>query len=142
METYRIGEIAQHAGVSVPAVRYYERLGLLVKALRVQNAPFRLDGDPRDFRRNRAAGARLPASDRRAHRRLDAMNRRKLLLVFLVVLAAIGGGTFAWLRFATHDTPAGQPPLALLDAGSLATLKADFNRAAGETRMIVLLSPT
>ena len=34
METYRIGEIAQHAGVSVPAVRYYERLGLLVKALR------------------------------------------------------------------------------------------------------------
>ena len=34
METYRIGEIAQHAGISVPAVRYYERLGLLVKALR------------------------------------------------------------------------------------------------------------
>lgn len=34
MESYRIGEIAQQAGVSVPAVRYYERLGLLVKALR------------------------------------------------------------------------------------------------------------
>ena len=34
METYRIGEIAQQAGVSVPAVRYYERLGLLVKGLR------------------------------------------------------------------------------------------------------------
>lgn len=34
MDSYRIGEIAQHAGVSVPAVRYYERLGLLVKALR------------------------------------------------------------------------------------------------------------
>jgi DNA-binding transcriptional MerR regulator len=34
MENYRIGEIAQRAGVSVPAVRYYERLGLLVKALR------------------------------------------------------------------------------------------------------------
>ena len=69
------------------------------------------------------------------------MNRRRLLIA-LVVIAAIGAGTFAWLRFGTHYTPAGQPPLATLDAGSLATLKADFNRAAGETRMIVLLSPT
>ena len=34
MDTYSIGEIARHAGVSVPAVRYYERLGLFVKALR------------------------------------------------------------------------------------------------------------
>jgi hypothetical protein len=37
MDSYRIGEIAQHAGVSVPAVRYYERLGLLVKALRTDS---------------------------------------------------------------------------------------------------------
>jgi hypothetical protein len=70
------------------------------------------------------------------------MNRRRLLVIFLVVLAAIGCGTFAWVRFATHDTPAGQPPLATLDPGSLAILKADFNRAVGETRIIVLLSPT
>ena len=69
------------------------------------------------------------------------MNRRRLLIA-LVVIAAIGAGTFAWQRFGTHYTPAGQPPLAALDAGSLATLKADFNRSAGETRMIVLLSPT
>ena len=33
-DTYRIGEIAQQAGVSVPAVRYYERLGLLNQAPR------------------------------------------------------------------------------------------------------------
>ena len=70
------------------------------------------------------------------------MNRRKLLIALLVVLAVIGAGAFAWVRFATHDTPAGQPPLATLDAGSLAALKQDFNRAAGETRVIVLLSPT
>jgi hypothetical protein len=69
------------------------------------------------------------------------MNRRKLLVI-LVALVVIGGGTFAWLHFGTHYTPSGQLPLATLDPGSLATLKADFNRAAGETRMIVLLSPT
>ena len=69
------------------------------------------------------------------------MNRRKLLLV-LVILAVIGCGGFMWLRFGTHDTPAGQLPLATLDPGSLATLKAEFNAAAGETRMILLLSPT
>ena len=60
------------------------------------------------------------------------MNRRRLLIA-LVVIASIGAGTFAWLRFGTHYTPAGQPPLTTLDAGSLATLKADFNRAAGES---------
>ena len=70
------------------------------------------------------------------------MNRRKLLITLIVLLAVIGAGAFAWVRFATHDAPAGQPPLAYLDPGSLASLKADFNRAAGETRMIVLLSPT
>jgi hypothetical protein len=70
------------------------------------------------------------------------MNRRKLLIALIVVIAAIGAGTFAWVRFATHYTPAGQPPLATLDAGSLGTLKEEFNRAVGETRMIVLLSPT
>jgi hypothetical protein len=70
------------------------------------------------------------------------MNRRTLLILPLVVLAAIGGGAFAWLQFATHDTPAGQPPLAMLDAGSLSTLKTEFNRAAGQARIIALLSPT
>jgi hypothetical protein len=67
------------------------------------------------------------------------MNRRTLLLI-LVVLAI--GGAFGYVRFATHHAPAGQPPLAYLDSGSLAALKDDFNRAANETRIIVLLAPT
>ena len=45
MESYRIGEIAQHAGVSVPAVRYYERLGLIVKALRTHKGNRRYPGE-------------------------------------------------------------------------------------------------
>ena len=36
-EIYRIGEIARQAGVSVPAVRYYERIGLLPKAPRTNS---------------------------------------------------------------------------------------------------------
>jgi hypothetical protein len=67
------------------------------------------------------------------------MSRRKLLLLVLP-LALLGAG--AYVRFATHDTPAGQPPLAYLDLSSLVALKADFNRAADETRLIVLLAPT
>jgi DNA-binding transcriptional MerR regulator len=34
MDSYRIGEIAQRVGISVAAVRYYERLGLVATAPR------------------------------------------------------------------------------------------------------------
>jgi hypothetical protein len=54
-----------------------------------------------------------------------------------VVLLAL-----AQRQLGTHDAPAGQPPLAYLDAKSLDMLRADFNRAAGEARIILLLSPT
>ena len=61
----------------------------------------------------------------------------KVIALVAVVLAAL-----AYRQFGTHNAPAGQPPLANLDAGSLEMLRADFNRAAGEARVIVLLSPT
>jgi hypothetical protein len=54
-----------------------------------------------------------------------------------VVLIAL-----AHRQIGTHNAPPGQPPLANLDAGSLDMLRADFNRAAGEARIIVLLAPT
>jgi DNA-binding transcriptional MerR regulator len=44
-KTFRIGEVAQQAGVSVPAVRYYERLGLLMKAARTESGVRRYPAD-------------------------------------------------------------------------------------------------
>lgn len=60
------------------------------------------------------------------------------MLAALALLLAI----FVLPQFFTHNVPAAQPPLAFLDHGSLDTLRADFNRAANEVRLIVLLSPT
>jgi hypothetical protein len=67
------------------------------------------------------------------------VNRRGWIAIALagVVLVAL-----AQRQLGTHDSPAGQPPLASLDAASLEMLRADFNRAAGDLRIIVLLSPT
>jgi hypothetical protein len=42
----------------------------------------------------------------------------------------------------SHEAPAGQPPLAEMDAQSMEALKAEFNRAKDEYRVIALFSPT
>jgi hypothetical protein len=57
----------------------------------------------------------------------------------LVVLIA---AALAWYRFAPGEAPPGQPPLATVDAAALEGLRAEFNRNANETKLIVLLSPT
>ena len=67
------------------------------------------------------------------------MRRLKQSAIVLFVLFAAAA---LWWRFGTRYVPEGQPPLATVDASSLAALKDDFNRAAGETRVILLLSPT
>ena len=63
--------------------------------------------------------------------------RRWIVLAALVCLALV-----FLPRFFTHNTPAAQPPLGFLNAASLDTLRADFNRAANEVRLVILLSPT
>jgi len=67
------------------------------------------------------------------------VNRRWWIALGLVAVVLVA---LAQRQLGTHNAPAGQPPLANLDAGSLHLLRADFNRAAGAARIIVLLSPT
>lgn len=64
---------------------------------------------------------------------------RKLLLVVAIVVIVLGA---LWFQFGGHRTAPGQAPLADLNAQSLARLRADFNAAADQPRMILLLSPT
>ena len=47
-----------------------------------------------------------------------------------------------WYLYGPRHVPPGQPPLARLNAAGLETLRADFNRDADRTRIILLLSPT
>ena len=67
------------------------------------------------------------------------VNRRRWIAVGLVAIVLVA---LAQRQFGTHNAPVGQPPLAHLDTGSLDMLRTDFNRAAGEARIVVLLSPT
>ena len=68
------------------------------------------------------------------------MTKRRKLAVIAVIVALVLAA--AWYQFGGHRTAPGQPPLAELSAGSLEQLRADFNAAADQPRMIVLLSPT
>lgn len=65
--------------------------------------------------------------------------RRTFGVAGIIVLIA---AAVAWNRFAPGEAPVGQPPLVAIDAEALQGLRADFNRYANETRLIVLLSPT
>jgi hypothetical protein len=67
------------------------------------------------------------------------MTRRRTLAIAVVVLVA---ALFGWLRLATRHTPAGQPPLVTLDRASVEALRSEFNGAARQVRLILLLSPT
>ena len=65
--------------------------------------------------------------------------RRKLALVAVIVALLLAAALY---KFGGHRTAVGQPPLAELNTESREQLRADFNAAADQPRMIVLLSPT
>ncbi|MGH9637961.1 MAG: hypothetical protein ACRD72_24245 [Candidatus Angelobacter sp.] len=48
----------------------------------------------------------------------------------------------AWHFLWSARTPAGQPPLAYLKSDNSGQFKDQFNRAAANARMVLLLSPT
>ena len=67
------------------------------------------------------------------------MSRR--FAIFVGVIAALAAA-MGWYLFGERRVPEGQPPLGILSASSLEALRADFNRDADRTRVILLLSPT
>jgi hypothetical protein len=67
--------------------------------------------------------------------------RRSIGLAALVAVAALVA-LAAWHVLAPRRTPAGQPPLVRLAADNFDVLRAAINERAGETRVLVLLSPT
>ncbi len=67
-----------------------------------------------------------------------ALKRSSVVVLIVIIAAAVIGQR----QFGTHYAPAGQPPLVHLEAGSVETLRADFNAAQDSVRLVVLLSPT
>ena len=70
---------------------------------------------------------------------MNVKRTHRLALVAVAAALLIGA---LWYQFGSHRTAPGQPPLARLDGGSLERLRTDFNAAADQPRVIVLLSPT
>ena len=68
------------------------------------------------------------------------MTKGRKVAVVVVVAALLVAA--AWYQFGGPRTADGQAPLAELSAASLEQLRADFNAAADQPRMILLLSPT
>jgi hypothetical protein len=57
-------------------------------------------------------------------------------------LAAVAVFVGLFYFYGGHQTPAGQTPLADLNAANLGELKNEFNVSQASVRMLVLLSPT
>ena len=63
---------------------------------------------------------------------------KKKPIIFAVVALALGGAA-AYYRYVPGHAPAGQPAIAAID---VAGFEQQFRAAAGETRLLALLSPT
>ncbi len=66
----------------------------------------------------------------------------KKLLSILAVLVLIGLLTLGRHFNSGGTVPAGQPPLVSITSTNFEQLRAAFNAASGEVRIVLLLSPT
>lgn len=65
--------------------------------------------------------------------------KRKYLAIVLLAVVLIGALLYL---YGGHQAPPGQPRLQSLTDQNVAELKAEFNAAKDETRVLLLLSPT
>jgi hypothetical protein len=66
----------------------------------------------------------------------------KKLLSTLAVLVLVGLLALSRNFYSGETVPAGQPPLVSLTSTNFDQLRAAFNAASGEVRIVLLLSPT
>jgi hypothetical protein len=66
--------------------------------------------------------------------------KKGLTIVALFVIASLLA--LSWLFYGGETVPAGQPPLLSLTSSNFEQLRAAFNAATGEVRIVLLLSPT
>jgi hypothetical protein len=65
-----------------------------------------------------------------------------VVVIGIGIVAVALVGVAASYKFSTRQTPPGQPPLAYLNNQNLEELRAAFNAAADQTRVLAMLSPT
>ena len=66
----------------------------------------------------------------------------KVALGGVAALVLVAVGAIGWIALGPRSVPAGQPPLAKLDAAGLPAFREAFNGASGSIRLLVMLSPT
>lgn len=66
----------------------------------------------------------------------------KKRLSIIAVLASVALLILSWHFYGGAAVPAGQPPLVSLTSANFDKLRAAFNAASGEVRIVLLLSPT
>jgi hypothetical protein len=67
------------------------------------------------------------------------MKKRLSIVTLLLTIALLALG---WYFYGGSTVPAGQPPLVALTSANFDQLRAAFNAASGEVRIVLLLSPT
>jgi hypothetical protein len=67
------------------------------------------------------------------------MTKRLSIIAVLIFVALM---TLGWHFYGGAAVPAGQPPLVSLTPANFDQLRAAFNAASGEVRIVLLLSPT